>query len=178
MVFGRNPQLTATHPQTVGQGSERFYLRDHPTEVFPDGIPTAGFVEMTVSPREPIALPVKPFVRTGQFQTAYWLAQDELAREDKSQPKLVGDPQYDAFKIGTSSELTFVFHITPTIQMTGSLTDDRIPEDAPIVPRTALPIDLAKQIEAYKKQLKAERAEYAKNGQEEKEIGNPPPPHR
>ncbi|CAN5539124.1 hypothetical protein BH11ARM2_BH11ARM2_32700 [soil metagenome] len=128
-----------------------------PTEVMPQGVPSAGFLTATVR-QEPFATPVVEGMPKAAMAT---LGPDELAffrffQEDKGFKEMAGFmPKLGKLRIGQRTVWDLQFHVAQGKVVRATLLDHRIDKSAPVVSSDALPADLqalvAKRLEAIKK---------------------------
>jgi hypothetical protein len=162
MVYGPETALIAEDPEAkkpefempsfirgimAGQFGKDF--RTEPTEIMPNGLPAAGYLELKLT-KENVAKP------TGNIPAMFGnavLGADELAmlKMFKDMPGMeqmsAFMPNIDEVRLGDRSVYDFKFTVAPRVTMDKSLNDDSISAKSPIVKMANLPGDFAKKID-------------------------------
>lgn len=132
-----------------GRGDGGGDYRTEPTEVMPQGLPPAGYLQVAFT-SEPIAM--AQTVST-DFGRNFALSPLELGlfkffKEDPSMAEMAGElPTFDDMKVGVRSVWNFSLVVASQVDQKGTLNDDRIPKDAPVYKMGALPDDFQKRID-------------------------------
>jgi len=165
MTYGADSQLMIEDPQhksTDDDGPSWLHVmdsmfkangdyREEPTELLPSGLPSDGYVELTMK-KESFA---SPQGSGGDTMVAMLgvLGPDEMAlftmlKSTKGAEQVAGMlPSFGKLKIGEMSVLHFTFHLAPLVSVKQTLHDHRFGNNAPIVAENGLPADFQKQID-------------------------------
>ncbi|MDR3690751.1 MAG: hypothetical protein P4L46_15345 [Fimbriimonas sp.] len=133
--------------------------REEPTEIAPNGVPPAGYVELHVT-KESFASPQG--IDSPVMGMLGMLGPDEMAMFTMMKDqKGSGSEQLDAIlptlgklKIGDRSVMHFTFHVANQVVVHQLLRDQRFPDNALVVSANTLPSDFQKQIAARVEALK------------------------
>ncbi len=138
-------------------GQEKKSYAEEPTELMPNGLPGAGWVELSVS-GETVATtdggPASFFLGLGGLgagELAFLEIMGEMAQGEEME-EFMKVP--DALKLGTRENLKFTFWLSPEAGLVKTLIDDRFDKSTKAIPRADLPAEFRAEINKRKQQIK------------------------